>query len=148
MDTAGPKRPTPITTEELMRYLDGESSPEERERVERGLESSTELQRELAMYRALKSDIQDLSFPPVNARNSVWDQVNTRLNRPFGWILLISGLVIWMVYGSWVFTTSTASPWEKIGTGAIAIGMLMLLASVIWERLRELETDPYRNVQR
>jgi hypothetical protein len=148
MDTAGPQRPTPITTEDLMRYLDGESSPEEQARVERGLASSTELQRELAMYRELKSDMQDLRFRTGTPRDSVWDQVNSRLNRPVGWILVIVGVVIWMSYGSWVFATSTASPWEKLGTGAVAIGMLMLLASVIWERIRDLETDPYRNVQR
>jgi hypothetical protein len=131
-----------------MRYLDGELGPEEREHVERGLAASTELQRDLAMYRAMKSDIQGLHFHPVNDRNSVWDQVNARLNRPIGWVLLIVGSVIWMTYGTYVFATSPVSPWEKMGTGAIAIGVLMLLASVIWERLRELETDPYRDVQR
>jgi hypothetical protein len=40
------------------------------------------------------------------------------------------------------------SPWEKLATGAIAIGILLLLASVIWDRLREWETDPYRDVYR
>ena len=33
-------------------------------------------------------------------------------------------------------------------TGAVAIGMLALLASVIWERYREWLTDPYRDIQR
>jgi len=131
-----------------MRYLDGELTPEERARVETGLRKSTELQRELAMYAAMKNDIQDLRFHTGGQRASVWDQVNARLNRPVGWILLIAGVVIWMTYGSYVFATSSVSPWEKLGTGAIAIGVLMLLASVIWERLRELETDPYRNVER
>jgi hypothetical protein len=148
MDTLRPERPAPVNSEELMRYLDGELSPDERAHVERGLAASTELQRELAMYQAMKSDIQDLHFHPGNSQSSVWDQVNARLNRPIGWVLLISGLVIWMTYGTYVFASSSVSPWEKLGTGAIAIGVLMLLASVIWERLRELETDPYRNVQR
>ncbi len=146
MDT--PQTHRPVTTEELMRYLDGELPPEERLRVEAGLERSTELQRELAMYAAMKTDIQGLRFHTGGQRVSVWDQVNARLNRPIGWILLVAGLVIWMTYGTYVFATSSVSPWEKLGTGAIAIGVLMLLASVIWERLRELETDPYRNVQR
>ncbi|NIR34814.1 MAG: hypothetical protein GWN02_01710 [Gemmatimonadetes bacterium] len=53
-----------------------------------------------------------------------------------------------MTYGAYLFATSSASPWEKLATGAIAIGILMLLASVIWERLREWETDPYRDVYR
>lgn len=148
MDTQRPARPKPVTTEDLMRYLDGEVTPEERTQVEAGLTGSTELQRELAMYQSMKSDIQDLHFGPGSAQGSVWDQVNARLNRPIGWVLVITGLVIWMTYGTYVFATSSVSPWEKLGTGAIAIGVLMLLASVIWERLRELETDPYRNVQR
>ncbi|NNL30847.1 MAG: anti-sigma factor, partial [Gemmatimonadetes bacterium] len=61
---------------------------------------------------------------------------------------LLIGVAVWMAYGAYVFATSPASPWEKLGTGAIAIGILMLLASVIWERLREWETDPYRDVHR
>ena len=140
--------PGPVSMDELMRYLDGEMPPEERTRIEKELASSTELQRELAMYRNLKSGIQGLRFHPATYRVSVWDQVNTRINRPIGWILLVVGAVVWMSYGAYVFATSTISPWEKLGSGAVAIGILMLLASVIWERLREWETDPYRNVHR
>ena len=131
-----------------MRYLDGEMSPEERTRTEEALEASTELQRDFALYRALKTDIQGLSFHPATYRTSVWDQVNAHVNRPIGWALLLVGVAVWMAYGTYVFATSSVSPWEKLGTGAIAIGILMLLASVIWERLREWETDPYRDVYR
>ena len=143
-----PERSRPVTTDELMAYMDGELPPDDRERVEDGLARSTELQRELAMYQAMKTDFQGLHFQPPHDRSSVWDQVNRRLNRPIGWGLLIVGLVIWMTYGTYLFATSSVSPWEKLGTGAVAIGVLMLLTSVIWERIRELETDPYRNVQR
>lgn len=131
-----------------MRYLDGEMTPEERARTEAELAGSTELRRELTLFQSLKTDVQTLSFHPATHRTSVWDQVNAHLNRPVGWLLLLSGVAIWMAYGAYVFATSTVSPWEKLGTGAIAIGILMLLASVIWERLREWETDPYRDVYR
>ena len=131
-----------------MRYLDGEMAPEERERVENEMETSTELQREIAVYRNLKNDIQGLQFHPPTHQVSVWDKVNTQLNRPVGWVLLAGGLAIWMTYGAWVFSTSSVSPWEKLGTGAVAIGVLMLLTSVIWERYREWETDPYKDVNR
>ncbi|MEM7414109.1 MAG: hypothetical protein AAF389_01360 [Gemmatimonadota bacterium] len=147
MDTR-PDRPQPVTPDELMRYLDGEMSPEERQRVDAELKASTELQREVAMYKNLKHDMQDLHFHPGTRQRSVWDQVNAHVNRPMGWGLLVFGTVIWMVYGTWVFATSSASPWEKLGTGAVAIGVLMLLTSVIWERYRDYQTDPYRNVQR
>jgi ferric-dicitrate binding protein FerR (iron transport regulator) len=137
-----------ISTDDLMRYLDGEMSPEERARTEAELTRSTELQRELALYESLKADIQGLSFHPATYRTSVWDRVNARVNRRVGWIFLVAGVIIWLGYGSYVFATSPVSGWEKLGTGAVAIGILMLLASVIWERLRELETDPYRDVHR
>lgn len=137
-----------ITPDDLMRYLDGEMSPEERTRTEAAMAASTELQRDFALFRALKADIQGLSIHPATYRSSVWDQVNAHVNRPIGWALLLIGAAVWMAYGAYVFATSPVSPWEKLGTGAIAIGILMLLASVIWERLREWETDPYRDVHR
>lgn len=138
----------PIDHADLMRYLDGEMTPEERIQVEGALARSTELQRELALFRALKTEIQGLSFHPAAYRTSVWDRVNAHVNRPVGWILLLGGLAAWMTYGVYVFATSSVPPWEKLWTGAIAIGILMLLASVIWERLREWETDPYKDVHR
>ena len=146
MDTNQPR--PPVSSDDLMRYMDGELPPEERDRVEAELKTSTELQRELAIFKSLKSDIQGLQFHPASRRVSVWDHVNARLNRPIGWFLFLSGLATWLAYGTYVFATSSASPWEKLGTGAVAIGILMLLASVIWERMRDWESDPYKDIQR
>jgi Na+-transporting NADH:ubiquinone oxidoreductase subunit NqrB len=131
-----------------MRYLDGELPPDERARIDAALAQSTELQREIAIFRALKADVQELSFHPGTYRTSVWDEVNAHLTRPIGWFLVIAGLALWMSYGAYVFATSAANPWEKMATGAMAIGVLTLLASVIWERLREWETDPYKHIHR
>lgn len=137
-----------VSSDDLMRYLDAELPPEERALVDAELETSTELQRELAIFRALKSDFQDLSFHPAQHGESVWDRVNQHVTRPVGWILVAVGASIWMSYGAYVFATSPTDPWEKLATGAVAIGILVLLASVIWERYREWEKDPYRNVHR
>lgn len=136
-----------ISSDDLMRYLDGEMSPEERARVDSELAHSTELQRELAMFRALKADFQQLSFHPAEYRGSIWDRVNHRVTRPIGWILVAVGAAVWMSYGAYLFATVPTDPWEKLATGAIAIGILLLLASVIWERYREWQHDPYRDVQ-
>jgi anti-sigma factor RsiW len=137
-----------ISSEDLMRYLDGELSPEERALVEVELATSTELQREVAIYRALKEDFRELSFHPATRRASVWDRVNVRVTRPTGWILALAGAAVWMAYGAYVFATAPYDPWEKLATAAVAIGVLLLLASVIWERYRELDKDPYRDVYR
>ena len=51
-----------VTHEQLMRYLDGEVGPEERSRIEASVENSTELRRELAVYRAMKDDLQSGTY--------------------------------------------------------------------------------------
>lgn len=137
-----------VTTDDLMRYLDGELAPEERERVDAELATSTELQREIAIFRALKADFQELSFHPAARHTSVWDRVNARVTRPIGWLLFIAGLAVWLSYGVYVFATSPSDPWEKLATGAVAIGILILFASVIWERYQEWLRDPYKDVHR
>lgn len=137
-----------VTHEDLMRFLDGELPPAEHARVQAAIAASTELAREAAIYRAVKGRFQDISFHPGTYHSSVWDEVNQHLTRPIGWILLVAGAVVWSAYGVYVFVVSPVEMWEKLATGAVVIGVLTLLASVIWERYREWLTDPYRDVQR
>ena len=137
-----------ISAEDLMRYVDGELPPAERDRVDRALSTSTELQRELAAFRALKDGVRDLRFRDPAGALSVWGDIDRRVTRPLGWLLVTAGTTIWLAYGVYVFATSAVNPWEKIATGAIAIGVMTLLASVVGERYREWERDPYREVHR
>jgi hypothetical protein len=131
-----------------MRFIDGELAPAEHARVEAAIKADTELNREASIFRAMKGDFQELSFHPGEFKHSVWDTVNESLTRPVGWMLVIVGTAIWTGYGGYVFATSSADPFEKLATGAVVIGILMLLASVIWERYHVWLTDPYRDVYR
>ena len=131
-----------------MRFIDGELTPAEHARVEAAIAGDTELNREVALFRGMKSDFQELSFHPGTLRRSVWDTVNVTLTRPVGWGLVLVGTAIWTGYGAYVFATSAVDPFEKLATSAVVIGILMLLASVIWERYREWMTDPYRDIYR
>ncbi len=138
----------PVNRDELMRYLDGEAAPEERERIEARLAKSSELSRELSIYRAMREDFRDLSFAAGPSMASVWDRVNRKLTRPIGWILLVVGLGIWSAYGLYLFFATHPDPWQQLAAGAIVIGILLLTASVIWDRYREWLSDPYRDVHR
>ena len=136
-----------VTNEELMRYLDSEVGPEERNRIERSVESSTELRRELAVYRAMKNDLQTLKLNG-GSNGSIWNAVNRNLTRPIGWVLLIVGSLVWAAYGIYLYLNSEAFLWEKLATSGVGIGILLLLTSVIWERYRVGLTDPYKDIQR
>ena len=137
-----------VTHEELMRYLDGEVDAGERNRIEAAVESSTELRRELAVYKAMKDDLQTWKLRDGNGHDSVWNAVSRQLARPLGWVLLVVGALVWAAYGIYVYSTSPTLLWQKLATGAVGIGILILLATVIWERYRTWLTDPYRDIQR
>ena len=130
-----------------MRFLDGEVTPEERVVIEDRLEASSELRREFAIYRSIKEDFQGLSFVPQDG-DSVWTRIRTRITMPVGWGLTIAGFAGWCAYGAWTFARSPSAVAVKLTTGAVVIGMLVLLAQVIWDRYREYGSDPYRNVHR
>ena len=137
-----------VSNEDLMRFLDGELSRQDHVRVEAALPDSTELARELAIFKAIQSNVAELSFSPRHPGDSVWDAVDRRLTRPIGWILFIAGALIFSVYSAVVFTTSDVNIWEKIGVGGVVIGFLVLLTSTALERMREWKTDPYRDIER
>lgn len=137
-----------VNHEDVMRYLDGEASPEVRQRIEKELETSTELQREIQVYQGLREELRKLELPTgINGR-SVWSSVERRLSRPLGWLLILLGTGVWMAYGTYTYVVSPIDWWEKTATGAIVIGIMLLLASVILEQYRQWLIDPYRDVQR
>ncbi len=136
------------SNDDLMRYLDGEMQPGDRARFEGIVEASTELQRELALYRALKDNLQGISFAPALAGRSVWDRVNARLARPIGWVMLVIGATLWAIYGGYIYLQSAINAWEKLATSAVISGILILFATVAWERYRAWLVDPYKDVHR
>jgi hypothetical protein len=137
-----------LPPELLMRYLDGELAPEERARVERLLEDATEIQRDLLVYRHIHQDLSELRLRTGGGRRSVWDRVHQRLTRPVGWIFLCTGVAAWLIYLTWIYLSSATPTWEKFMSSAVVIGVILLFASVIHDRYRELLTDPYRDVER
>lgn len=136
-----------IGHEELMRYLDGELEPEQRRAVEEALERSTELRRELAVFRGLKTDLRDMGAN-MGARKSVWDDVNRRLTRPLGWTLVLLGAIAWIGFGAYTYLTGADALWEKLAGSAIVLGLVILFASVALDRHKDLKTDPYKEIQR
>jgi ferric-dicitrate binding protein FerR (iron transport regulator) len=136
-----------ITHEELMRYLDGELPAERAGAVEAALETDTELRREYMVFRRMKSDLGEMGRDmrtPVTA----WDAVNRRLTRPVGGILFVGGLAVWLAYAAYAFITGPEALWEKLAIGAVVVGLGMLFLSVAIDRLRDLKTDPYKEIQR
>jgi hypothetical protein len=136
-----------ITHEELMRYLDGELPADRARAVEAAMEASTELRREYVVFRRMKMDLGELGAE-MDAEHTVWKTVNEKLTRPVGWVLFLVGLAVWVGYGVYSYLSGADALWEKLATSAVVVGLAMLLLSAIVDRVRDLKTDPYREIQR
>ena len=136
-----------ITHEELMRYLDGELPPERARAVEQAMEQSTELRRDYAVYSRMKADLESMG-ERMGEAGAAWDTVSRAIARPMGWILFVTGAVVWLAYVVYAYLTSAEAMWMKLATSAVVVGLAMLLLSALLDRLRDLRTDPYREIQR
>lgn len=138
-----------VSHETLMRWLDGELRPAEEERVEAHVAGCAECRREAKVFGTMKTDLAEMpGGDPTAGGASLWDAVHRRLARPLGWILLGAGALLWAGWAAWLFATSAAPTVEKLGVGAVVIGMLLLLVGVAWERFLAWQSDPYRDVER
>lgn len=69
-----------------------------------------------------------------------------RLIRLFGFFMMATGAVIVLTYvirplrALWPWLRSLPLPFQ-IGLGAAVVGFLLLMATLIWERLEEREAD-------
>jgi len=135
--------------EDLARYVDGELQGADLERFESHLAGCTECLREVAVFRSLKGELQKMGMKkPEVPGGTVWGGVNKRIARPTGWIFMVVGIVMYLAYALYTFIQSPMDLFEKLATGFVVIGFVVLLASVGYERIRSYKTDPYKGVEK
>lgn len=131
---------------ELMRYIDGELTTQESALIEAHLASCTECSRDVAVFRAMKTDLGELNFD--EPAPSVWGGVRRRVVRSLGWFFLLGGTIVWFACVAFALLTAEGDFWERLAAGSIGIGLLLLLLMVGMERYHDWKTDPYREIQR
>jgi len=126
----------PVSEQDLMRYLDGELPPEERRRIDRALEGSDELRRQLDLFRSLRAGFHELSLAPPPPDGSVWHGVAATLTGRGSRAFVGAGVAAWLTHAVWVWFSGAPDRWERLGVAAVAIGVLVLFAVVIRDRFR------------
>ena len=134
-----------------MRYIDGEMTAEERAAYEEHLASCGECRQaidELGRVERLTGMVK-IRDPQDDFWEAYWKRLFRRLERKTGWLLMITGAVLIVLYALWKSVTDFGEiTFIKVVTVAVAAGFVILLISVIRERVHQYRTDRYKDIER
>ncbi len=139
----------------LSAYVDGELDSQNVARVEAHLAEDQASRLEVDRLRRFNQVTGSLRLKeaPPEAWESFWDSFRNRSERSLGWILLTIGVAIigfWTLYNLLLTLVGTDSLplYVKGGIFAAAAGILVLLFSVVRERIHKRSRTRYKDVIR
>jgi ferric-dicitrate binding protein FerR (iron transport regulator) len=139
----------------MMAALDGELADADRAELDRFLAGDERLRKEWTQLGRVKEVTKTMAYrePPDEIWDDYWTSVYNRTERGIGWILASIGAIVVLGYGIWIglqeLLADTDLPaFLKLGIFALLLGGLVLLVSVIREKLFTRGKDPYKEVQR
>jgi ferric-dicitrate binding protein FerR (iron transport regulator) len=139
----------------IMASIDGELSGGERGELERLLDEHPALRVEWARFQRVKEVTEAMALRPAPEEvwSDYWASVYSRLERGIGWILFSLGAIVLLSYGAWTgvreLIADAAMPWfVKVSLMALTIGTVVLLVSVIREKVFVGQRQRYKDVER
>lgn len=139
----------------LSAYVDGELNPQDVVRVENHLAEDEDSRREVERLRKFNQVTASLRLKeaPPEEWEGFWNSFRNRSERSLGWILLTAGVAIigiWALYNLLValIRTNDLPLYVKGGIFAAATGVLVLLFSVVRERIHKRSRTRYKDIIR
>jgi len=107
---------------------------------------------ELMKLKEVTSDMKFKKLPDMYW-DEYWHHIYNRIERGISWILISIGTIIVIFFALWGFvneliTDQQLNPILKIGILILLLGAIILLISVIREKLMVRRLDKYREVER
>jgi len=92
-------------------------------------------------------------IPQPEAGDQYWQKVYNRIERGLGWIIFSVGVIILVTYGLFkaieaIFADTQIVGIVKWGILVLIAGIVILLVSVLREKLFVRKSDPFKEVQR
>ena len=135
----------------LMGLIDGELIPEETAEVNAHLIKCETCRTEYEELKDTAGKIDTVSFiePQDEILRKLWKSPYSRFIRNSGLLLVLSGWLFLIVYALVEIFQSDGEPFlPKIAVAAVIVGFLVLLTSLIRERMHTYKVDPYKEVKR
>lgn len=139
----------------MMGYIDGELSDEQKSLVEKHIEECEKCRDEYKSFVRIKEVTEDMRLADLKEDiwAGYWKGVYKRIERGAGWIFLSIGAIILLAFGMFEFIKSiifdpSLSLIVKIGIFSLTLGVVILLVSILRERLFAFKKERYRDIER
>ena len=135
----------------LMGLIDQELTPGESSEIHDHLIKCEKCREEYEQLKESSSNIEGISFeePQDEVLKNLWKRPYSRWIQFSGLVMVFAGWIFLVIYGLIEILRKSQEPFfSRIAVAAVFIGFLVLLFSVIRERIRTFKTDPYRGVKR
>jgi divalent metal cation (Fe/Co/Zn/Cd) transporter len=139
----------------VMAYLDNELPESEMQEIRQLIEKEDSYR---AIYQSLKNvkevtQEMKLKKLPEMYWDEYWQHVYNRIERGISWILISIGVIIVGAYLIWQFTESLIANQNipmvlKTGILILIAGLVVLIVSILREKLMVRKVDKYREVER
>lgn len=134
----------------MMAELDGELGPDERRDLAALVAADPALSAELTRLRRVKevTSMMTLRKPSDEVWDGYWQSTFRRTERRLGWLLVAAGALVLSAWGLWNMVETLWADTEtpvaiRLAVVAVLLGGLVLLVSVIREKLFTRRHDPY-----
>jgi anti-sigma factor RsiW len=134
----------------LMGRLDGELGPEQERELDEHLRTCAECRAELEGFRRMNEMAGRMRFsePQDEVWDAYWRGIYNRLERGAAWILVSLGAILLLGFGAFklvetLLTDPAVELVVKIGLGALLLGVVVLVVSLVRERVFGLKHDRY-----
>ncbi|HEX9760979.1 MAG TPA: zf-HC2 domain-containing protein, partial [Candidatus Acidoferrales bacterium] len=93
---------------QLSAYLDGELTQADHQRVRLHLEDCPDCREHARQLESLRRATREMQFipPPEDRMSQLEQKISVRAPRLAGWLLLVGGLAVWMLYGLYLYAVS------------------------------------------
>lgn len=139
----------------IMALIDGELDQNEITRVQEHLKICNRCSADYASLKKVKEVTNDMKFKklPEFYWDDYWKHIYNRIERGLSWLFLSLGGIIVLAFAGWQFLNTLISdqhvhPLLKVGIFIFFIGLVILIISVIREKLMVRHVDKYREVER
>lgn len=136
-------------------YVDNELTDDQVKELKAHLDGCPECRKELERARIMKNalDIMSIQTPEDEYWDGYWAGIYNRLERQSGWLFFVMGMTVLLIGGVIVlfrdvlFGAETPL-WAGIGGTVTIVGSVVLIVSLIRERVRVDRHERYKDVRR